>query len=310
MTTHQKPSAPLVIIAFALVYIVWGSTYFFIRMAIGGIPPFLMGAMRFCIAGLLMLAWCIARGEKIWLMKHNIHSAISGVMMLFGGTGAVIWAERNMPSAVVAILVAASPVWFVLLDVRHWRDNFKNISAIIGLIVGFAGVILLFGEQLTGTLGKNTASKLPDMAIIVAGSMLWSAGSLYSKYKATDGTATVNTTWQMLAAGIAFIFCSFLHNEFEGFDPATIPASAWYAVGYLVVFGSIVAFSAYIWLLQVRPITQVSTYAYVNPVIALLLGVLFAGENISWLQVGGLVIILSSVLLINLPNYRKAKQGG
>jgi drug/metabolite transporter (DMT)-like permease len=287
---------------------VWGSTYFFIRIGVQYIPPFLMGGMRFLASGLIMLVWCLIKGEKVWDFKTNKHAMVSGLFMLFGATGALIWAEKVVPSAVAAILVSAAPVWFVLLDVSHWRANLKSVSTIVGLVIGFAGVVLLFAEQLSATLGSTSATKLPFMALLVFGSILWSIGSLYSKYKAGGSTATVNTTWQMLAAGIAFIPVSFIHNEYSGFDISTVPVKAWYAVAYLVVFGSIVAFSAYVWLLSVRSATQVSTYAYVNPVIALLLGVVFLKEDISLLQAGGLFVILSSVLLINLSKYRKTKQ--
>ncbi|GAA4315851.1 EamA family transporter [Mucilaginibacter gynuensis] len=306
-TQNTKASTLLVIIAFALVYVVWGSTYFFIQIAVKGIPPFMMGAMRFLASGLLLFTWCLFTGKKLWIAKNNIHSAISGALMLFGGTGCLIWAERTVPSAVTAILVSAAPIWFILMDVSHWKVNFKNTYTIVGLIIGFAGIMLLFGEQLSKSFGVNSTTHISDMIILVIGSISWSAGSLYSKYKASDGEASVNTTWQMIAAGVAFVPFSLLHGEFTGIDFAAIPASAWWAVAYLVIFGSIVAFSAYVWLLSVRSATQVSTYAYVNPVIAVILGVAFAHENISLLQILGLVVILGSVLLINFTKYFKTK---
>ncbi|MCZ4245902.1 EamA family transporter [Pedobacter punctiformis] len=304
----QKPSTLKVIIAFALVYIVWGSTYFFIRISVHSIPPFMLGALRFTTAGLIMLVWCIIKREKIWVIKDIKQSGISGLMILFGANGSLIWAEQMVPSAVAAILVSAAPVWFVLLDVSNWRVNFKNTSTILGLIIGFLGVLLLFGEQFSNSLKGGGAENLPAMMVIILGSMLWAGGSLYSKYKASGSSATVNTTWQMLIAGIAFIPVSLIAGEPEHFDPSSVPAEAWYSLIYLIIFGSIVAFSAYVWLLKVKSATQVSTYAYVNPVIALLLGVLIANEEISWLQAGGLFVILASVLLINFSKYRKAKQ--
>ena len=152
-TTNKSASPLLVIIAFATVYIVWGSTYFFIQMAIHGFPPLLLGALRFTIAGLLMMVWCIIKGEKIFIKKSIITSAIVGILLLCGGNGAVIWAEQKLPSAMVAILVSAAPIWFVLLDRQNWSVNLRNRSTILGLIVGFAGVILLFGEQLSGMFG-------------------------------------------------------------------------------------------------------------------------------------------------------------
>lgn len=308
-TTTQKTTSPLlVIIAFATVYLVWGSTYFFIKMAVDGFPPFLLGALRFFTAGILMLIWCAIKGEQIFVKRNIIHAAVSGFLLLVVGNGAVIWAEQTLPSAMVAIMVSSPPIWFVLLDKPNWGTNFKSKSTILGLIIGFIGVILLFSEQIGSMFGPSTgSSKLPGMLLLLAGTLGWASGSLYSKHNNTKGSVSVNTAWQMLAAGIVFIPSSFFHNEVQTLNWHTIPAHSWYALLYLVVFGSIAAFSAYVWLLQVRPATQVSTYAYVNPVIAVILGVLFAHESVTLLQVGGLVIILGSVLLINLSKYRKER---
>jgi drug/metabolite transporter (DMT)-like permease len=308
MTSINQQKAPTlwVIIAFATVYIVWGSTYFFIQMAVHGFPPMLMGALRYTTAGLLMLGWCAIKGDKIWVKKDVIKSGISGLIMLFVATGIVIWVEQTLPSAMVAITVSAGPIWFVVLDKLNWRVNFKSRSTIGGLVIGFAGVILLFGEQVSKALaGGHSAPTFLGMLLLMFGPVAWSAGSLYSKRNATTGPARLNTAWQMIIAGIAFIPAGMAHHEFNGFSLMNVPAHSWWAIVYLILFGSIGAFSAYIWLLQVRPATQVSTHSYVNPVIAVLLGVLFAGEQISLLQIVGLAVILLSVLLINLTKYRK-----
>jgi len=307
-TINKSASPVLVIIAFATVYIVWGSTYFFIQMAIHGIPPLLLGAMRFITAGMLMMIWCIIKGEKIFIRNSIITSAIVGILLLCGGNGAVIWVEQKLPSAMVAILVSAAPIWFVLLDKQNWGANFRSRSTVAGLIIGFAGVILLFGEQLDGMFaGGSVGSKLPGMLLLIFGSIAWSSGSLYSKHHPSEGSAAVNVAWQMIIAGVLFLPGSLLNHEFDHFQLSQVPVKAWLALSYLIVFGSIAAFSAYVWLLQVRPSTQVSTYAYVNPVIAVILGMLFAHEHVSVLQITGLVTILGSVLLINLSKYRSEK---
>jgi len=309
--TTAKPASPLlVVIAFATVYIVWGSTYFFIKMAVAGFPPLLLGALRFVTAGLLLMVWCAIKGEKIFVKQNILHAAVSGFLLLVIGNGAVIWAEQTLPSAMVAIMVTSPPIWFVLLDKPNWRTNFKSKSTIAGLGIGFIGVILLFRDQIADVFGSSTGpSKLPGMILLLFGTLGWASGSLYSKHYNTKGSVSVNTAWQMLAAGMFFLPSSFLNNEMGKVQWNAIPAHSWYALAYLIVFGSIAAFSAYVWLLQVRPATQVGTYAYVNPVIAVLLGVIFAGEHVNLIQVLGLVVILSSVLLINLSKYRKAKTG-
>ena len=307
--TPQKSASPLmVIIAFATVYIVWGSTYFFIKMAVDGFPPLLLGALRFLTAGILLLTWCKIKGEQIFIKRNIIHAAVTGFLLLVIGNGAVIWVEQTLPSAMVAIMVSSAPIWFVLFDKQNWRVNFKSTSTIVGLVIGFAGVVLLFSEQIRGLFDSSAGlAKLPGMLLLLIGAMSWASGSLYSKYNNTQGSASVNTAWQMLAAGVVFLPSSLLTHEVNGLQWQNIPTHSWLALLYLIIFGSIAAFSAYVWLLQVRPATQVSTYAYVNPVIAVILGVVFAHESITLLQVGGLVIILGSVLLINLSKYRKEK---
>lgn len=303
-----KPSTLLVLIAFAAVYVVWGSTYFFIQMALHGVPPMIMGTMRFIAAGILLLTWCYLKGDKIFDKATMKASVISGLFTLFVANGIVIWVEKFIPSAMVAIMVSANPIWFVVLDKANWGINLKSRSTIWGLIIGFGGVLLLFGEAFSKSIaGGLDTQHLVGLLLLIVGPIAWSGGSLYSKKTATGAPARVNTGWQMLAAGIAFIPAGFIDNEYATFHIGAVPLQAWMAVLYLIFFGSIAAFSAYVWLLQVRPATQVSTHSYVNPVIAVLLGVLFAGEIISWMQVVGLVIILLSVLLVNLSKYSFGK---
>ena len=305
-TSSNTPSSLKIILAFATVYIVWGSTYFFIQRALEGFPPFFLGAIRFLIAGLLLLGWAVVTRAPVWDWKNIKHAAVSGILMLTFGNGIVIWAEQYLSSAVVAIMVSASPLWFVILDKRKWAFNFTSKATIAGLIIGFAGVILLFSERIAGAFSAGgNHMELGVLALLMFGAIAWAAGSLYSKYNSSEASATVNISWQMLFAGLAFVPASLAFGEPSNIAWRDISADAWLSLAYLIFMGSIAGFSAYVWLLHVRPATQVSTYAYVNPVVAVLLGFFLAGENISLLQILGLAIILVSVLLINLPHYRK-----
>lgn len=305
-----KNASPfLVVLSFAAVYIVWGSTYFFILIALKGFPPMLLGALRFIVAGAIMLFWSFLKGEKLFILNDIKHSSVSGILMLFGGTGVVIWVEQYLPSAFVAILVSAAPFWFVLLDKPMWKNSFTNKSTITGLLIGFMGIVLLFGEKMKNIFSTDGVhSEINAMFLILFGSLCWTAGSLYSKYKSTSGSNTVNVGWQMFVAGIPFTILSLLLGETKNFQWQLIPTQAWFSVLFLIFFGSIAAYTAYVWLLQVRSSAQVSTYAYVNPVVAVLLGVFFASETISYLQIIGLIIILCSVLLINFSKYRTNKK--
>lgn len=311
MAELQKKGAslPLIIIAFLIVYIVWGSTYFFIAQALKGLPPFLIGAIRFIFAGSVLLGWCKLNGYAVFNKRNIRNAAIGGFLMLLIGNGTVIWVEQFMSSGLVAIIVSSAAIWFVILDKPKWKENFGNKFTVAGLIVGFIGVVLLFAEQLMGSISEAEHKNLfIGVLLLILGPVGWAAGSLFSKYNNIDSIpVAVTTAWQMFVAGILFTFCSWAAGEIKHFEPETVSASAWWAVAYLSVFGSVVAFSAYVWLLQVLPATQVSTYAYVNPVVAVLLSVFIADEAISWLQVVGLCIILGSVLLINLSKYRRKK---
>jgi drug/metabolite transporter (DMT)-like permease len=299
----KKPSQILVILAFATVYIVWGSTYFFIQKALQDIPPMMLGAFRFIMAGGLLMGWCMIKGEGIGNWRQIKPAIISGLLLLLGGTGAVIWAEKSLPSSLVAVLISSAPFWFILLDRPRWKENLKNRSVILGLTLGFIGVTTMFSEKVFGAiLSSNNLNEIIPIFIILFGTVSWAAGSLYSKHF-SSGSTTVNSAWQMLAAGTAFIAGSLVLGEWNGFQWGTVSSGSWFSVIFLVVMGSLAAYSAYVWLLQKKSAAQVSTYAYVNPVIAVMLGVFFAGEHMSLIQVGGLVIILISVLLINLSNY-------
>jgi drug/metabolite transporter (DMT)-like permease len=306
--SKREASTLMVIIAFATVYLVWGSTYFFIQKAVHDIPPFIVGALRFFTAGLVLLGWCIYKKEKLWHPQQVKVAAITGALLLFIGNGAVIWAEQNLASSLVAVLVSAAPLWFVLFDAPKWKQNFKSRPTITGLIIGFAGVIMLFSERVTAALSTSQSiMQVVGLIILIIGSMSWAGGSLYSKYKGS-GSPVVNAMWQLIAAGIVFFITSFAFNEWKNLHWQQVRATAWVSVVYLTIMGSLAAYSAYVWLLQVRPATQVSTYAYVNPVVAVLLGVFFAGEHVTRLQLTGLVVILTSVLLINLAKQKKEKQ--
>ena len=321
--SNRPVSTLSVIIAFAIVYIVWGSTYFFIRLSVAHIPPMLVGCMRFLIAGILMLVWCGVTGERVFVWKDMKPAIVSGLLLLFFGNGSLIWSEQYLPSSLAAILLASGPIWFVLLDRRKWQENFRSRETILGLLVGFAGIILLFGEQLLHTLsGSGVAGgavthavsgaavtagtnwQAVALLVLLLGSISWASGSLYAKYRSSGNSNSVNVGWQMLAAGVAFIPASLISGEWVHFHWQDVPLSSWLSIFYLVTMGSLAGYSAFVWLLQVRSATQVSTHAYVNPVVAVLLGVFFANEKMSPVQLLGLAIILISVLLINLAKYR------
>lgn len=294
----------LVALAFAAVYLIWGSTYFFIEMAVKYIPPMILGAFRFMTAGILMLIWLSLKGEKIWCGKALIPSFISGLLMLFLGNGAVIWVEQYLSSSFVAIFLASGPLWFLLLDKINWAQNFSNKFTLMGVSIGLIGVVALFYEKIMQTgYGEGL---LPVIVLCIA-NISWCSGSLYSKYKVKAIAPSVNSAWQMIAAGGAFAIVAMIDNNMLHYNYEPIPLKAWLALAYLIVFGSIIGYSAYVFLLSVRSATQVSTYAYVNPLVAVLLGVFINHDHLTPMQLTGLVIILCSVFFINLAKRKQAK---
>ncbi|MFI5194637.1 MAG: EamA family transporter [Chitinophagales bacterium] len=292
-----------VVLAFITVYLVWGSTYFFIRNALNGFPPLILGAFRFITAGLIMMIWAIFKKEKIFQAKAMKAAAISGFFILFIGNGVVIYAEQYVSSAWAAIIISAAPIWFVLFDKFHWKENFRSRSMLAGLVMGIMGMTLLFSENISVRKGNAGQHNTLEFVLLIFASMSWVIGSLYGKYSRPAFPAVISTTWQMFFAGVYFLTGTFFNHEFSSFHLNQVSINAWISIWYLIIFGSILAYSCYIWLMQVRPPAQVSTYAYVNPVVAVLLGVFLADEHISLVQMSGLVVILVSVLLINLNRY-------
>jgi drug/metabolite transporter (DMT)-like permease len=265
----------------------------------------MIGAMRFLAAGSILMGWSLARGERIGRWKEISTSVTTGLMMLLGGTGAVIWAEKWIPSSLAAILISSAPFWFILLDFPKWKENITNKKVITGLVIGFVGVNMMFADKVAAAIQmEGNHHEMMGLALLLFATISWAAGSLISKYR-PSGSTNMTSAIQMVAAGVVFLAFSLMLHEWRDISWSSVPMAAWFSVLYLIVFGSLAAYSAYIWLLRVRPAAQVSTYAYVNPLIAVLLGVFLGGEHLTWMQGGGLVVILTGVLLINLSKFRR-----
>jgi drug/metabolite transporter (DMT)-like permease len=303
LTKHPKA---LVLSAFAAVYLIWGSTYLAIFMAIKTIPPFFMAGARFLIAGLILLIYALLKGEQIPDIKSIWKISLAGILMLSIGNAFLAWTEQYLPSGLAAILVATVPLWFVLLDKRQWKFYFSNKQIIIGLIIGFVGVILLFA-------GKNSADlfdsrmKIISLLVLFVCTIGWTVGSLYSKYQKINGSTLMKVAIQMLAAGIVNFFGGFALREQQGFIVKNISWQSVGALAYLIVMGSLVAYLAYVWLLSIRPASLVGTYAYVNPVVAVFLGWLIADEHVSIQKVIGLSIIIAGLVIVNISKEKKVE---
>jgi len=320
MMQEKNPSVANIIFAYLVVYIVWGSTFFFIEIALRSFPTFILGSTRFIIAGAILMGYCGLKGYKIFNKADVKQAVFIGFLLLFVDMAAIIWSEQYISSGIVSILSAATAIWFVVFDKPKWKENFSSLPIVLGLILGFTGVVLLFAEQVisNGDEGSKT-QKLIAMGVMIMGTIGWTIGSLASKYsksakpvikngqKEEPLNVMVKTAWQMVTAGCAFTITAFATGEYSNFDYKSVLPADWGAMFYLIFMGSILAFSSYIWLLQVRPATEVSTYAYVNPIVALFLVHFFTNHSVTSLQIAGLIIVLLSVLLMNWNLYKNNK---
>lgn len=305
-TINKQPTRIAIIAAFAAIYLIWGSTYTAIKFAIQDIPVFLMTGIRFTTAGLILYFFCRFRGEPTPGLNSTAKISFSGILMLFIGTGTVAWVEQYIPSGLAAIIVATVPLWFVLFDRSKWKYNFSNKWILGGLLIGFVGVILLVSDKRSFDFSGDRM-KVISFFVLLAGTISWTIGSLYSKYQPMEGTSGMKAAIQMLAAGACSLIAAIANGDLHHVDWANISTSSIYGLLYLIGFGSLIAYMAYVWLLSVRSPALVGTYAYVNPVVAVFLGWLLANESINQQQMIALAVILSGVILVNFSK-EKIKQ--
>lgn len=294
----SQPSRVAVLTAYFMIYVVWGSTYFFIGEAMRYFPPYVLGAVRFTTAGLLLLTYAKCRGEQIFCPAMMRVSVPCGMIMLFTDMTVIMLSQKYISSSLEAVLAASTMIWITLFNVRRWRYNFCNYRVPLGLVGGFIGVALLYLHELSVPDSRGEIGVL----IFLGGMVAWALGSLFIKYYASTQehvNAWSGTAWQMFAAGLAFLATAYFSGEASATRWGSIPWQGWAHVGYLALFGSICAYTSYVWLLKVRPATEVATHAYANPFIAILLGACFGGEQILPMQWAGLAMIIASLVLIN-----------
>ena len=276
------------------VYLVWGSTYLAIRIVVETIPPLLSAGVRFILAGLIMFTFLAFRGGLSRMRityKQLLACTLIGSALLFGGNGIVTIAEQSVPSGLAALIIASVPLWVVVL--RALFGDRASGGTLIGVVVGFAGVGLLVASS-----GGAAGGSIGGVLLIVLASIFWAAGSFFSSRVPLPSDPFVSTTYQMLTGGVVLMGAALMHGEFTSIDLDSFSVSSIAALGYLVVAGSLLAFTAYTWLLGNAPISKVATYAYVNPVVAVFLGWIILSENITPLMLVGAAVIVASVAFI------------
>lgn len=290
-----------VVIAYFLIYVVWGSTYFFIGVCLRDLPPFVLGAARFGVAGTLLLLVCWRRCERLFNKKLMLKSAVCGVVLLFIDQAVIMFAQRFVSSSLVAIMASSTAVWIMLLDVPAWRRNFRSFATVAGVMLGFLGVALLYVEQLLSEAPSGAHSEY-GVLLLMGGCVSWACGTLYSKYSSSaeeEVGGLAGAAWQMVAASVVFGLFACATGGSAEVKLSEVSTETWLSLVYLIIFGSLMAYTAYVWLLKVRPASEVATHAYVNPVVAVVLGAGLGGERVTAVQLAGLAVILLSVMLVN-----------
>ncbi len=289
-----KPSQALVVAAFAAVYLIWGSTYLAIRIAIETIPPLLMAGVRFIFAGAILYVWLRFTGEIKPTFAQWRSATLIGALLLLIGNGGVTWAEQTVPSGIAALVVATTPLWMVVLDWVWYGTKRPSSTTMIGVGLGLTGMMVLIGpSQVSGEQFDALG-----LAALFLATVAWAAGSLHSRKVDLPKSPFMSTAMQMLCGGGLLLLAGLLSGETTAFSPSAISTRSVVALIYLVIFGALIAFTAYVWLLRVTTPARVSTYAYVNPVIALVLGWAFAGEGLSPRAALAAAIIVAAVVLI------------
>ena len=306
--TEQERAARFrltLILAFAAVYIIWGSTYLAIRFAIETLPSFTMAGMRFVVAGAVLYAFGRLRGAPRPRFEQWRSAAVVGFLLLLCGNGAVVWAEHRVPSGLAALLVGTEPLWVAVLFWLWPNGESPGRKTLLGLGIGFAGTALLAAP---GELAGEAGLHLPSVVLVLFACVTWATGSLYARTADLPPSAPVSAGAQMLTGGTALLILGLITGEPARMDLAAASLRSWGALAYLMLFGSIVAFSAYGWLVRnVRP-TMVATYAYVNPVVAVLLGWLLASEPVTARTLVAAALILGAVILVSRDR-GKARRG-
>jgi drug/metabolite transporter (DMT)-like permease len=302
VATNAK-SQTSIILALSAVYVFWGGTYLAMKIAIETIPPFIMGGTRFLTAGLLVYIWEIYKGQKPPEKSHWLYASLLGILMLLIGQGGIIWAQQYVPSGVAAIIFATVPLWMTLISWVCQGAQRPNNLVIFGLFLGFFGIVLQVKNSLLGV--DINSNHWVGYIVLILAAVSWAWGSVYSRVFRLPASPLMSIALQMLTGGTFYIVVSLLKGEWKQFEVLSISLGSMLSLGYLILFGSIIGFSAYIWLLKVADPTMVSTYAYVNPVVAVFLGCTLAGEPLTLNDAVVAMLILTSVVIIS-RNYRRS----
>jgi len=289
-------------LAFAIIYFVWGSTFLAIRVGVREVPPFLLAAMRFLVAGLVLYGWMIARGERSPGGRQWMSAFLLAILIFVLDYGLLFWAEQRVPSGIAAVMMATIPVFMAMSEIIFLRTQRLTVRLALALLIGIGGVAVLMIHSLH--LGGAPIDRAGAMALIIA-AMSWSVSSALTRKLPLPPSQVMSSGAQMLAGGVLLGLTSAALGEFRIFRPWTVSRGAWLALLYLIVAGSIIAFTAYVWLIHHESPTKVGTYAYVNPVVAVLIGYFLGGETLGLRTILGTLLVLIGVVVITTTRVKK-----
>jgi drug/metabolite transporter (DMT)-like permease len=300
--TTNRPSKWLTFLAFAIIYLVWGSTFLAIRIGVAEVPPFLLASMRFVVAGLVLFLWTLARKERLPTLRQWLSAILLSILIFVCDYGLLFWAEQKVPSGIAAVLLATIPVFMALSEIIFLRTQKLTVRLAVALLIGIAGVAVLMSRSFN--LGGAPVDRAGAAALMFA-SVTWSIASILTRKLPLPESKVMSSGAQMLSGGIFLAVAAAAFGEFRNFHPAAVSRAAWLSLLYLIVAGSIIGFTAYIWLIHHESPTKVGTYAYVNPVVAVLVGYFFGGESFGERVILGTLFILVSVILITTSPSKK-----
>ena len=285
-------------IALLIVYIFWGGTYLFIHFAVETIPPFFMAGSRFLLAGAILYVWRRLAGDPAPTRGQWVRASAVGLLLLLGGNGLLSLAEQHVASGISSLIIGSVPLWMTAMEALRPGGARPNWLGVVGLVIGFGGISLLVAPSLTGEASIN--APLLGVITLLCGAFFWSLGSIYSRIAHLPESTLLTTGMEMLAGGVGLYLAGTFTGEWRQLVLSHISAISWYSMIYLVLLGSMTGYTAYAWVLRAAPVSLVSTYAYVNPLVAILLGSLFAQETLTLHVLVSAAIIIGSVVLINL----------
>jgi drug/metabolite transporter (DMT)-like permease len=302
METHPHPALWKTLLAFAIIYFLWGSTYLAIRVGVHEVPPLLLASMRFFAAGLALYGWMLAKGEPSPTARQWASASLLALLIFVLDYGLLFWAEERVPSGIAAVMMATIPVFIALAEIVILRTQKLSIRLALALVVGICGVAVLTSRSFN--LGDAAIDRIGALALILA-SISWSVATVLSRRLQLPPSKVMSSGAQMLSGGIMLAIAAAAFGEFRNFHPAAVSHQAWLALLYLIVAGSIIGFTAYVWLIHHQSPTKVGTYAYVNPVVAVVIGYFLGGEALGQRTILGTLCVLISVIVITTTRAKK-----